>query len=77
MPSSRYQLLSVAEAAEMLRRKRWFIYGEIEKRRLPFHRIGGQICIRQRDLDDYVERSRQPALGERKKKIIFPEVAAE
>jgi hypothetical protein len=39
------------------------------RKRLPYHRIGGQICISQRDLDDYVARARVAALGEKKTKV--------
>ena len=76
MSSSRYQLLSVAHAAEQLGRQRWFVYQEIYRRRLPYYRIGGGICISQRDLDDYVARSRVAALGEKKTKIKPPVEAA-
>jgi excisionase family DNA binding protein len=76
MSSPRYQLLSVAKAAELLGRKRWFIYDEINRKRIAYHRIGGQICISQRDLDDYVARARIAALGEKKTKIRPVEVAA-
>ena len=72
MASPRYQLLSVIQAAEQLNRKRWFIYGEIYRKRLPYHRIGGQICISQRDLDDYVARARVAALGEKKGTKVKP-----
>lgn len=63
-----YELLSVIEAAARLGRKRWWIYVQIKKRKLPYYQIGGGIKISQRDLDDYVARSRVPALGERKKR---------
>lgn len=72
---SRYQLLSVAEAAEQIKRKRWFIYKEIELGHIAVCKIGGQLAIRQADLDEYVARSRRPALGEKKSKIVFGEVS--
>jgi excisionase family DNA binding protein len=49
---SLYQLLSVAEAAEELRRNRWFVYKELRRKRLAFHRIGGGIAISRQDLDE-------------------------
>jgi excisionase family DNA binding protein len=76
MASPRYSLLSVIQAAEQLGRKRWFVYGEIYRKRLPYHRIGGGICISQHDLDEYVARSRVAALGERKTKVKPPVEAA-
>ena len=69
MPGARYQLLSVIQTAEQLNRTRWFIYDEIKKRHLPYHQIGGRICISQADLDAYVARSRVSALGEKKSKV--------
>jgi len=69
MPSPRYELLSVIQAAEQLGRKRWFVYRLIYRKHLPYHRIGGGICVSQRDLDDYVARSRVAALGEKKIKV--------
>ena len=38
---SRYTLLSVAEVAEQLSRKRWFVYKLLDSRRLPYYLIGG------------------------------------
>jgi excisionase family DNA binding protein len=74
---NRYELLSVAEAAAQIRRKRWFIYDEIKKRKLAHYVVGGRCCISQSDLDAYIARSRVPALGEPKsKKIVFTEVVA-
>ena len=64
MSQSRYQLLSVAEAAEQLGRARWFVYKLLDSRRLPYHLIGGRRCISQTDLDRYVSRGRVRALGE-------------
>ena len=75
MSRSRYSLLSVLEASEQLGRKRWFVYDEISRKRLPYYRIGGHIAISQRDLDDYVERSRVPALGEKRSLAKTLEVA--
>jgi excisionase family DNA binding protein len=66
---SHYNLLSVAEVAERINRNRWFIYDEINRKRIAFYRIGGRIAISQRDLDDYVARARVAALGEKKTKI--------
>jgi excisionase family DNA binding protein len=65
---SRYTLFSVAEAAQLLSRSRFFIYDEIARGKLACHRIGGKIAISQDDLDSYVSRSRVAALGERKTK---------
>jgi len=73
---SRYQLLSVAEAAEQLKRKRWFVYKLLDNHKLAYYEVGGRRAIRQSDLDDYVARTRVPALGEGKsKKINFAEAA--
>jgi excisionase family DNA binding protein len=72
---SRYALLSVAEAAGQVSRARWFMYGEIKKRKIPYHQIGGCICISQTDLDAYVARSRVPALGEKRSNSKSKEVA--
>jgi len=66
---SRYQMLSVAEAAKELNRNRWFVYDEINRKRIAHYRIGGKIAVSQRDLDDYVARSRVAALGEKKIKV--------
>jgi len=66
---SRYQMLSVAEAAKELNRNRWFVYDEINRKRIAYYRIGGKIAVSQRDLDDYVARSRVAALGEKKIKV--------
>jgi excisionase family DNA binding protein len=71
MPQSRYQLLSVSEAAEQLGRKRWFVYRLLEKRLLPHYLIGGRRVISQRDLDAYVERNRVAAVGEKKRKVTL------
>jgi excisionase family DNA binding protein len=76
MASTRYQLLSVAEAAEQLNRKRWFIYGQIYSGKLPYHRIGGQLAVAQADLDNYVSKSRIAAKGERKTRKPAPMEAA-
>jgi len=65
LPNS-YELLSVAQAAKELGRHRWFVYNEIAKRRIPFHRLGGLLFIHKRDLRNYVARSRIAALGEKK-----------
>jgi excisionase family DNA binding protein len=70
MSSTRYQLLSVIQAADQVNRTRYFIYDEIDKGRLACHRIGGRICIAQCDLDDYVSRSRIAALGEKKTRKV-------
>jgi excisionase family DNA binding protein len=75
MPKSRYQFLTVSETAEALGRRRWFVYKELEAKRLAFYLIGGRRMISQGDLDDYVQRSRVAALGEKKKKILFTEQA--
>jgi excisionase family DNA binding protein len=69
---SRYQMLSVAEAAKELNRNRWFVYDEINRKRIAYYRIGGKIAISQRDLDDYVARSRVAALGEKKGTKVKP-----
>jgi len=61
---SRYQLLSVAQAAVQLERKRWFVYKLLDQRKLAFYVVGGRRMISQRDLDDYVARTRVAALGE-------------
>jgi len=76
MASPRYQLLSVIQAAEQLNRKRWFVYGEIYKGKLAYHKVGGQIAVSQHDLDEYVARSRVAALGEKKTKKPAPMEAA-
>jgi excisionase family DNA binding protein len=71
---SRYEMLSVAEAAKELRRNRWFIYDEITHKRIACYRIGGKIAISRRDLDDYIARARVAALGEKKTKVKPVEV---
>jgi excisionase family DNA binding protein len=68
MSQTRYQFLSVVEAAEQLGRARWFIYRELDRKRLPYYLIGGRRCISQHDLDDYVARSRVAAMGEKRTK---------
>lgn len=73
---SRYQLLSVAEVAEQLGRKRWFVYKLIDARRLPHYLIGGRRCVSQTDLDAYVARARVAAFGEKKTKTKPVEVAS-
>jgi len=65
---SRYELLSVAEAAQELGRARWFIYGELARQRLAYHMIGGRKAISRADLDAYIQRGRVAALGEPKRK---------
>jgi len=75
MSQSRYQLLSIGEAAKQLDRARWFIYKEMDAKRLAFYLIGKRRMIAQRDLDCYVERSRVRALGEKKTKIPVQEMA--
>jgi excisionase family DNA binding protein len=75
MSQSRYQLLSVSDAAEQLGRKRWFVYQLLEKRLLPHYMIGGRRVVSQRDLDAYVERNRVAAVGEKKIKINFADAA--
>jgi hypothetical protein len=52
-----------------LNRNRWFVYDEINRKRIAYYRIGGKIAVSQRDLDDYVARSRVAALGEKKIKV--------
>jgi excisionase family DNA binding protein len=64
---SRYEMFSVAQAATELGRKRWFIYQLLDEKKLAYYLIGGRRCISRRDLDEYVNRSRVAALGERKK----------
>jgi excisionase family DNA binding protein len=65
MPKPKYGWLTVPEVAAVVRRPAQFIYDEITRKRIAVHRIGGRIFISERDLDHYIERSRQPALGER------------
>jgi excisionase family DNA binding protein len=72
MPNPRYQLLSVAQAAEQLNRRRWFIYDQITSGKLPYHKIGGRACISQADLDDFVARSRVAAKGEKRTRKPVP-----
>ena len=74
MSESRYQLLSVDQAAKQLCRARWFVYKELDKKRLAFYLIGGRRMISQRDLDEYVARGRVRALGEKKTKISMQEM---
>jgi len=76
MSESRYQLLSVDQAAKQLGRARWFVYKLIDSRRLPYHLIGGRRCISQRDLDEYVTRSRVVGVGEKKTKITVQEMTS-
>ena len=68
LPMSRYEILSVAEAARELGRARWFVYGLMANHKIAFHMIGGRRAISRVNLDAYIERSRVPALGERKRK---------
>lgn len=68
MSQGRYQLLSIAEVAELLRRQRWFVYKEMDEKHLAFCLIGKRRMVTQADLDAYIERGRVRALGERKNK---------
>jgi excisionase family DNA binding protein len=65
-PNNRYSLLSVMQAAEQIGFTPWYVYQKIYSRQLACHRIGGRVFIAQRDLDDYVARSRVAALGEKR-----------
>jgi excisionase family DNA binding protein len=63
---SRYEILSIDEAAAELRRKRWFLYKLLEDRKLAFHVIGGRKMILRSDLDEFIARSRVAAIGEKR-----------
>jgi len=56
------------QAAEHLGLTAWYVYQKIYSRQIACHRIGGRVFIAQRDLDDYVNRGRVAALGEKKTK---------
>ena len=63
---SKYELLSVAKAAEEMGRARWFVYKLIKEKRIGFYRLGGGLAVSRADLDEYVKRARVAPLGERK-----------
>ena len=59
------ELLTIAIVAVLLTTSEDFVRDEIRKRRLAHHRLGWRIFISRGDLEDYLQRRRTAALGER------------
>jgi len=51
-------LLKPAEAAQYLKLSRVTLYRLVEKRTLPFYRVGGSLRLSRKDLDEYLSSHR-------------------
>jgi excisionase family DNA binding protein len=59
------KFFSVRKVAEELGRSTDFVRNEINRKRLAHHRLGGRIYISLDDLQEYLNRSRVAAFGEK------------
>ncbi|MBG9793418.1 hypothetical protein ABD76_13290 [Paenibacillus dendritiformis] len=48
------QTLDVKEAASFLRVSTWMIYDMVQKKKIPFFRIGSRIFFRKKDLETMI-----------------------
>lgn len=52
------KMLTTAELAELLRLSKTSVYRLIEKRTIPFYKIGWKILFDKKDVDDYILKNR-------------------
>jgi len=56
--STTQKLMTTDELAELLRMSKTSIYRFIEKRTIPFYKIGWKILFDQKDVDAYIAKNR-------------------
>jgi excisionase family DNA binding protein len=61
--SETQDLLTVSESAHLLRLRPSTIRAWILRRRIPYLKLGGCVCLRRVDLEAFLERSLVPALS--------------
>jgi excisionase family DNA binding protein len=58
------KLLDIKQTAKELGRCTGFVRDEIDRKKLACHRFGNRLFVSRDDLDAYVKRIREPAIGE-------------
>jgi excisionase family DNA binding protein len=58
------ELLDIKQTAEALGRCTDFVRNEIDRKKLAVHRFGNRLFVSRDDLDAYLKRIREPAIGE-------------
>jgi excisionase family DNA binding protein len=65
LPTTEPQYFSVAEAADLLRARRWTIAAAIREKKLPYVRMGKKFVLLRSDLDKFALANRVDAPNKR------------
>jgi len=68
MPNLDFDLLTLPEAAQLLRVRVSTLRAWRAQRRLPFHKVGGKILLKRGDLQRFIEASVIPAAAKTPRK---------